>query len=137
VRARHGDEDRALAAMKAENEAKLLAWGTTAPEGDTGKIQRRQAISAQVQEAQPGAQARHVATATGLAAGIAEAGREHEAERASIADAKAVQRATQRAAATLTESDRAAFLGTEPASEPSEPPAPEAAEERESLADYL
>jgi len=58
-----------------------------------------------------------------------------DAERASIAAAKAVQRATQRAAATLDESDREAFLAPAPAA-PDEPTA-EAAEERESLADYL
>jgi hypothetical protein len=68
VRARHADEDRALAEMKAANVAKLTAWGLQAPTADPTP---RAGITSRLATAAPGAQVRHAAAADALAAGIA------------------------------------------------------------------
>ena len=69
VRTRHQDEDRALADMKAANEAKLIAWGVApAPAAPV-----RAGITAKLALATPGATERNAAAANCLAAGIAEA----------------------------------------------------------------
>ena len=90
IRARHGEEDRALAAMKAENAAKLAEWGAAAPNPDNGH-KRRDAVSAQLAAATPGAQPRHAATAASLAAGVAEAGRDETRQLTRKATEKALQ----------------------------------------------
>jgi hypothetical protein len=74
VRARAGDEEAALAAMKAENEATLARVGLLAPNPDDG-TKRRHSLTAQLAHARPGATAAHAAAAGGLAAGVAEATR--------------------------------------------------------------
>lgn len=82
VRARHADEDKALAIMKAENEAKLLAFGTDGVNADDGTRERRHAVSAQLQEAKPVDVARAAAAADGLATDIAETERARDERKA-------------------------------------------------------
>jgi hypothetical protein len=103
VRARHADEDNALARLKAENEAKLIEWGSVAPDPDDGTKRRRHAVSAQLTAGTAGAQPRHVAAAEGLAVGVAEAGLEHQAAALMQRQEKALQRAGNQSADLLDE----------------------------------
>ena len=68
VRARHGEEDRALALMIAENDAKLAAWGAAPVAQNGGK---RAGITAQLAQATPGAQPQHAVAGGSLATAIA------------------------------------------------------------------
>lgn len=130
VRARHAAEDSALARMKAENEAKLAAWGCQSPDPDTGK--RRESISAQLQSAVPAAP-HHVAAADGLAVGIAQAGREIEAEQALQAQEKSLAQRLQARARRLTAEDAREFLSQEKPDATRPAPAPTAEDLRSIL----
>ena len=67
VRARHQDEDKALADMKASNEEKLIAWGAAPAK----EAPARAGLTARLALGAPGATPRNAAAADALAAGIA------------------------------------------------------------------
>ncbi|HEY1791539.1 MAG TPA: hypothetical protein VGG34_01360 [Opitutaceae bacterium] len=98
VRARHADEDTALATLKADNAAKLEAWGAIpAPE--------KAGVTARLALGQPGAQPRHAAAAASLAAGIAA---HAVAEERVQVTARTVAREVAHQEKRLTDADRAA-----------------------------
>lgn len=96
VRARHADEDKALALMKADNDAKLAAWGALpAPAAKPA----RAGVTTALATATPGAQPHHAAAAAVLATAIA-----------ADATAETKQRASRRALQQADDIDPASLL---------------------------